>query len=96
MSHRDSCPDSWEARREGESAHRNYQGSWDNPYRDTLGNDHACPEAERSWEEGRRNAERQEEESLREEHEYKMARERAAENRREEEQEYPPEQEATS
>lgn len=57
MSHRDDCPDRWEARREGERAVERGWGHYSssNPYR--SGSDHECPEASRAWEDGRRAAE---------------------------------------
>lgn len=51
MSHRDSCPSDYEARREGERAGE--RGYSRNPYRETLG-ERYCEEAERNWDRGQR------------------------------------------
>lgn len=60
MSHRDSCPDRWEARREGERAQERGYGEDRNPY-GGYGEDR-CEEAEREWRSGWYAAERREEE----------------------------------
>ncbi len=69
MSHRDSCPPSWKARRQGEDAAGYGQGSYMNPY------DRECREAARAWEDGHRMAERQAEEELEERRHQAMQRE---------------------
>jgi hypothetical protein len=81
MSHRDNCPDRWEARREGERAQENGYGSFRNPY-GGYGDD-ACPEAESAWRSGWYNAERRQEER-----EAEAAHERAVRRRIDEEAEY--------
>lgn len=70
MSHRDSCPTDWEARREGERAFDRGYGS--NPYRGGYGEDR-CEEAERAWRRGYSAAE--------ERHSEERAAERAAQRR---------------
>ena len=75
MSHRDDCPDRWEARREGERAFERGYGS--NPYR----GDEGCPEAEQAWRSGYYAAESAE----RERHEEEYWDRRRAEARAEEE-----------
>lgn len=77
MSHRDDCPDRWEARRQGERAFERGYGS--NPYRSRLGED-GCPDAEREWRSGYYAAERRAEEERAE----MAADRRRAEARREE------------
>ena len=79
MSHRSTCPDPWEARREGERAgHRGY-GS--NPYDDYPWNRERCDEAADEWKRGYRAGEERREEEEREE----RAAARRAQERREEE-----------
>jgi hypothetical protein len=79
MSHRDDCPSRWQAKREGERAFDNGLGSWRNPYREDWP-DQGCPEAQRAWCDGFRDAERREEER-----QIEAAQERAHEQRRREE-----------
>lgn len=81
MSHRESCPDRWEARREGERAHDRGYGSFRNPYGGY--GESACEEAERAWRSGWYDAERQQEER-----EAEAAQERAMRRRIDEEAEY--------
>jgi hypothetical protein len=54
MSHRDSCPDEYDARREGERAHERGRGYYSNPYHDR---EEGCDEAASAWSRGYRAAE---------------------------------------
>lgn len=67
MSHRDTCPDPWEARREGERAQENGYGRWRNPYDDQWHPECECREAADEWRRGYRSAEIREEEAREEE-----------------------------
>src|SRR5262245_12450437 len=80
MSHEDTCPDRWTARREGERAQENGYGRWRNPYDDFLRPDRQCEEAADEWRRGYRSAEIREDEAREEE-----AMRRRAELRRAEE-----------
>jgi hypothetical protein len=72
MSHRNTCPDPYDARREGERAHDYGRGIYSNPYDAPFG-DRGCDEAAEAWRRGYRDAEyRREEED---------AEQRAAERR---------------
>ena len=82
MSHRDDCPTDWEARREGERAYERGYGS--NPYRGNGWDERSCPEAERAFDYGRRQAEYRHEEQMAEE---RSERRRAEARREEQEQE---------
>lgn len=66
MSHRWNCPTRWEAERQGERAYERGQSRYNNPYdRWNAGHPSAldhCREAERSWEDGHRQAERRHDE----------------------------------
>ena len=75
MSHRDSCPDDYEARRQGERAYERGDGSWRNPYRDDYSGER-CEDAELYWRRGYEYAEQR--------HEEQTAEERAAQRRAEE------------
>lgn len=55
MSHRPSCPDEYDAKREGERAFDRGAGEWRNPYRDD------CDEAASAWSRGYREREREDE-----------------------------------
>lgn len=81
MSHRDSCTDPRDARREGERAHDRGFGSFRNPY-GGYGEDR-CPEAESAWRSGWYAAERRQEER-----EAEAAYERAMQRQVDEEREY--------
>lgn len=65
MSHRENCPDDYDARREGQRAYESGTGSWRNPYGD--GGEQPCDDAERAWRSGYRSAERDDEERRAEE-----------------------------
>ena len=79
MSHRWDCPTRWQAEREGERAFERGSGRWNNPYdRQRFERDN-CREAQRSWEDGHRQAERRAEE---------QAIERRQSERREQEREW--------
>lgn len=85
MSHRDSCPPPYEARREGERAQERGRGRYNNPYRDD------CEEAAHEWERGHRAAERREEERREEQEQHDREERHRAEQRdleREQEQNY--------
>lgn len=84
MSHRSSCPDDWEARREGERAYDWGRSRSSNPYEDSYWNrDRACPDAAEEWSRGYRRAEMRAEEEREEE----AARQRAVRRRAEAEEE---------
>jgi hypothetical protein len=97
MTHRASCPRPWEARQQGERDFNRFVPSWENPYqRKPFEWDH-CREAERAWEDGRRQAERRYEEEVaarrmagrrREEQEWARIEEEAYYARREEDAQY--------
>lgn len=55
MSHRDDCPDRWEARREGERAFERGYGR--NPYEPDMWGERGCEEAADEWKRGHRSAE---------------------------------------
>lgn len=86
MSHRWDCPTRWEAEREGERAYE--RGSWSNPYERKPFEDDHCREAERSWEDGRRYAERRHEEQQAEERASRQAAQRRQWAQEEEEASY--------
>ena len=83
MTHRDDCPDRWEARREGERAFEYGHGSWSNPYKSDSFGDGGCREAEREWEDSYRSArydsERREEQLADERAAHRRAQEREQE-----------------
>jgi hypothetical protein len=79
MSHRDTCPDPRDARREGERAHDNGYGSFRNPYGGY--GEERCEEAEHEWRSGWYAAERREQERA-EEAAYEALMRRAAEEER--------------
>jgi hypothetical protein len=83
MSHRDTCPDRWTARREGERAQESGYASFRNPYDDPFSRDR-CEEAADEWRRGYRSAEIREEERREEE----AARARAERRRIEEDESY--------
>lgn len=85
MSHRWNCPDSYEARREGERAFEYGRSRGSNPYEDTYWNrDSACPEAADEWRSGYRRAEMRAEEEREEEAARHRAEARRAEAQAEE------------
>lgn len=55
MSHRDSCPDRYDAEREGKRAFERGSSSFRNPYDDPF---NGCEEASRAWDDGFRRARR--------------------------------------
>lgn len=76
MSHRDDCPDEYDARRDGERAHDFGRGYYSNPYRDR---EEGCDEAASAWSSGYRAASaRREEERAEEARAERRAEERLA------------------
>jgi hypothetical protein len=92
MTHREDCPTPYEARREGERAFENGRGSYSNPYRDDYARD-TCPDAEREWSYGFRDAERRRDEEREQESREADCARRAQEEREWEEQQYYAQQE---
>jgi len=84
MSHRSTCPDRWDAEREGERAQEFGYGRWRNPYDDHYGHEHECEEAAEAWLSGYRRAEIREEERREEEAAQRRAEMRRAELQAEE------------
>lgn len=69
MSHRETCPDPDDARREGERAQEHGVSRLRNPYSSPYGFEPQCEEAADAWHSGYRHAERQQEERQAEEYE---------------------------
>lgn len=86
MSHRDDCPDPYQARREGDR-HAGY-GDWSTRYSNPYSGYDGCPEAARAWERGfDARKEEMAEEHRREQH-AEHARQHRAQEAAEEERQY--------
>lgn len=94
MSHRDNCPDRWEAEREGRRAFEFGRSRSSNPH-ESIWQDEGCPEAADAWRSGYRRAEmraedEQAEEAARQRYEMERAYALAEEAAYYESQEEPP------
>lgn len=91
MSHRDDCPDPYQARREGDRV-AGY-GDWTSRYSNPYSGYDGCPEAARAWESGYESRKEEMAEEQRREQQAEHARQQRAQEAAEEERHYYEQQE---